>query len=58
MEGKTEQELGEDKAKVFETLGSWIERHHPKVEYPKIQTIVKHLRADKAHKYVGTMGVC
>jgi dienelactone hydrolase len=58
MEGKTEQELGQDKYKAYETLGPWIGKHHPKIEYPKIQAIVNHLRADKSHKFVGVVGVC
>jgi len=39
-------------------LGPWLERHQPKIEYPKIQTIVKQLRANKDHKYVGAVGLC
>ena len=58
MEGKTEEELGQDKAMVYETLGPWAEKHHPKMEYPKIQTFVKHLRSDKSHKFVGAVGLC
>lgn len=58
MEGKTEQELEQDKAMVYETLGPWSEKHHPKTEYPKIQAIVKHLRTDKSHKFVGVVGLC
>src|SRR5271156_3225812 len=58
MEGKTKQELGDDRAKVYETLGPWLKRHQPKIEYPKIQTIVKKLRANKDHNYVGAVGLC
>ena len=58
MEGKTKQELRDDRAKVYETLGPWLERHQPKKEYPKIETIVKQLRANKDHKYVGAVGLC
>jgi hypothetical protein len=51
MERKTKQELGDDRAKVYETLGPWLERHQPKIEYPKIQTIVKQLCANKDHSW-------
>jgi dienelactone hydrolase len=58
QKGKSEQELGEAKGKVFEILGPWLGKHHPKIEYPKVQKLVNHIRGDPAHKYVGCVGTC
>jgi len=47
-----------DTAAVGATLGPWLIKHREAVSLPLIQSFVRHLRSDPAHKKIGAVGFC
>lgn len=57
-EKKSLVEKAADTASVGATMGPWLLRHREAVSFPKIKEFLTHLRADPAHKKVGSVGFC